>query len=322
MSGMPDTSLTFAEERGRDASDIAALPIGIFDSGIGGLTVLKMLRDAFPAESFLYFGDLGRSPYGSKAADTVRRYAVQITDFLLQKGVKLIVIACNTASAVAGEDVKRRAHPVPVIEVVGCGAKMALEMIPEEHRDDVRIGILGTDTTVTSEVYVDKIYELARKSGLKRPDIRQQACPLFVTLVEEGWWKGDVSDKVAERYLSPMKSFDPHVVILGCTHFPLLEEPIAHALPDGTILTDCAPAVVGEVRRILDDRGWNAADISAADDADKLNLGETVFFCSDSGDTFRRQAERFLDMSIEFVHHIDLEMYEDEEGFECFRQPT
>ncbi len=306
------------DERDQRTHDMATRPIGIFDSGIGGLTVLKMLRDAFPAESFIYFGDLGRSPYGSKAADTVRHYAIQITDFLLRKGVKMIVIACNTASAVAGDDVRSRAHPVPVIEVVGCGAKMAYEILPEQHGDDVRIGILGTEMTVTSEVYVDKIHELVRERGLKRPDIRQQACPLFVPLVEEGWWKGDIPDRIAQRYLRSMKSFNPDVVILGCTHFPLLTEPIARALPKETILTDCAPAVVSEVRAILDDNGWSAPSGDGEDESDRA---ETHFYCSDTGDTFRRQAERFLDMSIEFVHHVDLETCEDEEGFGCLPQP-
>ncbi len=190
-----------------------------------------------------------------------------------------------------------------MIEVVECGAKMALQMIPEKLRDFARIGVLGTDTTVKSDVYVNRIYELARESGFKQPDIRQQACPLFVPLVEEGWWKGEVSEKVAEHYLGAMKSFDPHVVILGCTHFPLLADPISRALPEGTALTDCAPAVVEEVRSILNEYGWSAAD--------ELNHAETVFYCSDTGDTFRRQAERFLDMSIEFVHHVDLETCED-----------
>ena len=314
MTCIPDTSLSVenkrsTDKRGSRACDMATLPIGVFDSGIGGLTVLKMLLDAFPAESFLYFGDLGRSPYGSKAADTVRRYAVQITDFLLKKGVKMIVIACNTASAVAGDDVRNRAHPIPVIEVVRCGAKMALEMIPEEHRKSARIGILGTDTTVKSDVYVNRIHELALKNGLTQPDIRQQACPLFVPLVEEGWWKGEVTEKVAENYLGAMKSFDPHIVILGCTHFPLLADPIARALPEGTALTDCAPAVVDEVRSILINRGWNAADVNVA--VEESNRTNTVFYCSDTSDTFRRQAERFLDMPIEFVHHVDLETCED-----------
>lgn len=306
------------DQRDKRSHDMAKLPIGIFDSGIGGLTVLKTLYNAFPAESFIYVGDLGRSPYGSKAADTVQRYALQITDFLLHQGVKMIVIACNTASAVAGNAVRHRAHPIPVIEVVGCGAKMALEMLPEELSEDARIGILGTDTTVKSEVYVKRINELALKTGLKLPDIQQQACPLFVPLVEEGWWQDELTEKIAERYLHSMKSFEPHVVILGCTHFPLLSGPISRALPEGTVLTDCAPAVVREVRTILDDRGWHAAERT---DVAESNRGKTVFYCSDTGDTFRRQAERFLDMTIEFVHHVDLEMYEDGEGLECFPQP-
>ncbi len=293
-------------------SDMTRAPIGIFDSGIGGLTVLKMMREALPAERFIYVGDLGRSPYGSKSADTVRRYAVQITDFLLRQGVKMIVIACNTASAVAGRVVRDRAYPIPVIEVVGRGSEMALEMIPAEHRDSARIGILGTDTTVNSEVYVEKLRELADELGLNQPEIAQQACPLFVSLVEEGWWKGEIPDLIAERYLGQMRSFKPHVVILGCTHFPVLSEPIARTLPEETILTDCAPAVVSRAKDILSQRGWLA--IGGQGDDDK-KPAETVFYCSDSGDTFRRQAERFLDMTIEFVHHVDLETCEGEEGF-------
>jgi len=295
-------------------ADMKDAPIGVFDSGIGGLTVLKMMRHALPAERFIYVGDLGRSPYGSKSAETVRRCVLQITAFLLSHHVKMIVIACNTASAVAGDIIRECAYPVPVIEVVGRGSEMALEMIPPDHRGDARVGILGTDTTVRSGVYADRIRVLADARGMRRPEILQQACPLFVPLVEEGWWSGEIPDLTAARYLRAMREFKPHVVILGCTHFPVLSEPIAKALPEGTILTDCAPAVVQRAEAILRERGWL---VPAGSAGSAEGPAETVFYCSDSIDTFRCQAERFLDMPVDFVHHVDLETVSIREGDLC-----
>lgn len=280
-------------------------PIGIFDSGIGGLTVLKMLHELLPGEHLIYVGDLGRSPYGTKSPDTVKRYARQITRYLLDRGVKLIVIACNTASAVAGDDVCRAASPVPVIEVVESGANAALDAGPAATRKPVRIGVLGTEATVTSAIYVNRLLELAHERGMEAPVITQKACPLFVQLAEEGLWRGEIPDLVAALYLSEMKAFEPDIVILGCTHFPLLAQTIAAALPSETVLSDCAPSVAQIAKKILCDHGLSAPSTPE---------GKIEFYCSDSGQAFRRRAERFLDMNIDIVHHVDLESYEDEEG--------
>ncbi len=279
----------------------SAAPIGVFDSGIGGLTILKALRDRMPGENLVYFGDLARSPYGTKSTDTVRRYASQITRFLLSLEVKLIVIACNTASAAAGDLVGLLAEPLPVLEVVGHGSGAALEAASRLAEEEIRIGVLGTRTTVSSGVYRDRLLSLAAERGMAPPLIRQQACPLFVPLVEEGLWQGEIPDLVARLYLEDLKAFSPQVVILGCTHYPLLFDTISKALPPGTVLNDSAPAVARSAEGLL------AADGLLAPQGQE---GAVTFYCSDSEDTFRRQAARFLDMPVDIVHHIDLDTWE------------
>ena len=279
----------------------SAAPIGVFDSGIGGLTILKALRDRMPGENLVYFGDLARSPYGTKSTDTVRRYASQITRFLLSLEVKLIVIACNTASAAAGDLVGLLAEPLPVLEVVGHGSGAALEAASRLAEEEIRIGVLGTRTTVSSGVYRDRLLTLAAERGMAPPLIRQQACPLFVPLVEEGLWQGEIPDLVARLYLEDLKAFSPQVVILGCTHYPLLFDTISKALPPGTVLNDSAPAVARSAEGLL------AADGLLAPQGQE---GAVTFYCSDSEDTFRRQAARFLDMPVDIVHHIDLDTWE------------
>ena len=287
--------------RQQEAGAGSVAPIGVFDSGIGGLTILKALRDRLPRENLVYFGDLGRSPYGTKSTETVRRYAGQITRFLLTLGVKLIVIACNTASAAAGDLVSQLAHPVPVLEVVGHGSRMALDLASRLAEDEVRIGVLGTRTTVSSGVYQDRLLALAAEQGLQPPLIRQQACPLFVPLAEEGLWQGEIPDQIARLYLEELKAFSPQVVILGCTHYPVLFDTISKALPPGTVLNDSAPAVARSAEGLLTDSGRLAP---------RDQEGTVTFYCSDSEDTFRHQAARFLDMPVDIVHHIDLDTWE------------
>ena len=276
-------------------------PIGIFDSGIGGLTVLKALHERMPEEDLIYIGDLGRSPYGTKSPETVRRYARQITRYLLWRRVKLIVIACNTASAAAGSTVRQMAGSLPVLEVVEYGSRLALDSLTGLEGEEARIGVLGTRTTVASDVYRDRLLALARDRGMSVPRIQQKACPLFVPLVEEGLWQGEIPDLVAAMYLEEMKVFSPQVVILGCTHYPLLQETIAKALPPDTLLKDSAPAVAQAAALILEERG---------DLAKGGKPGSIEFHCSDSEDTFRLQAGRFLDMPVDVVHHIDLDTWE------------
>lgn len=279
-------------------------PIGIFDSGIGGLTVLRELRRALPDEHLIYVGDLARSPYGSKSPETVRRYAGQITRFLLSRRVKLILVACNTASATAGGTVRHLAASVPVLEVVEEGAGAALDAMAGLSGEKARVGILGTGTTVGSGIYPAMIRILAKRKKMPLPRMMQKACPLFVPLAEEGIWEGELADMVARHYLAEMKAFEPHAVILGCTHYPLLKGAIAGALPPATLLIESAPAVVRTAGRILDE-----ADLRAS----KTEEGLTEYYVSDSVDTFRRHAGRILDTTLDLVHHVDLDACEDRE---------
>ncbi|NLA82232.1 MAG: glutamate racemase [Clostridiaceae bacterium] len=278
----------------------SSAPIGIFDSGIGGLTVLKAMHERLPREDLIYIGDLGRSPYGTKSRETIQVYARQITRYLLSRRVKLIIIACNTASAAATWTVQDLAGPVPVLEVVGHGSRLALDDLGYLGDRESRIGVLGTRTTVTSDVYRDRLLSLAAERGMPPPLIQQKACPLFVPLVEEGLWRGQIPDLVAGLYLEEMKAFSPQVVILGCTHYPLLKETIAKALPAGTRLKDSAPSVAETAAEILE---------AEALLSDRERAGSLEFHCSDSEDTFRLQAGRFLDMPLDIVHHIDLDAW-------------
>ena len=279
-------------------------PIGVFDSGIGGLTVLRELRQALPDEHLIYVGDLARSPYGTKTPETVKRYASQITRYLLSRNVKMIIVACNTASATAGELVRQLAAPVPVLEVVAQGVEAALDAVAVLGAKEARVGILGTVTTVTSGIYPAMIRILAAGRKMAVPLMLQKACPLFVPLAEEGIWEGDLADRIAAYYLGEMKDFHPHLVILGCTHYPLLRGAIAGALPPGTSLIESAPAVVQTAGRILEETGLKAPQTNGA---------VTEYYVCDSVDTFCRNAGRILDTTLDLVHHIDLDACEDGE---------
>ena len=279
-------------------------PIGIFDSGIGGLTILSELRRALPAENFIYFGDLAHSPYGTKSKTRVRAYARAITRFLLEKNVKLIVIACNTASAAAADDVRRIAFPVPVLEVVEYGVHAALEALTAMDGVTGRIGVLGTPTTVSSEVYIERLEEKGKAQGFSNLDIRQLACPLFVPLVEEGLWQGEIAQLVARMYLEKMRAFVPDVVILGCTHYPLLRQIISEQLPERTKLVDSANFIARRAEELLAESDF-LAPTSAESSLD--------IYSSDSEDTFRPLAARFLDIAIDIVHYVELDACEESE---------
>ncbi len=279
-------------------------PIGIFDSGIGGLTVLKALKDKLPHESFIYFGDLAHSPYGTKSKKMVKAYARAITRFLLAQEVKLIVIACNTASASAAQEVRRMAYPVPVLEVVEYGVEAALQVIRQADQINHRVGVLGTPTTVSSEVYVEQLQTKAKERDITL-EIQQAACPLFVPLAEEGLWQGEIPRLIAEMYLHDMHAFAPDVVILGCTHYPLLRGVIADQLPESTKLVDSASLIAERAKQLLEDKKL-------------LRLtpepGSIDIYSSDSEDTFRRMATRFLDMAVDIVHYVELDACEESEG--------
>ncbi|MDD4717889.1 MAG: glutamate racemase, partial [Eubacteriales bacterium] len=200
-------------------------PIGVFDSGLGGLTVLKEMLLRLPNESTVYFGDSGRSPYGTKSRETIIHFAEQDAEFLLSKGVKMIVIACNTASSFAYEHLKTMSR-VPVVEVITPGAMAAVRATRNG-----KIGVIGTLATVSSNVYDRALNDSARAL---RPDMEIEvfsaACPLFVGLAEEGWWDDEITHLTARRYLDPLISSGVDTLVLGCTHYPLLKNAISEVM--------------------------------------------------------------------------------------------
>lgn len=214
-------------------------PIGVFDSGVGGLTVLAELMALLPQESFVYLGDTARLPYGTKSPATVARYALSASRFLLERGIKLLVVACNTASA-AALPALRAALPLPVVGVVEPAAREAAQ------RARHRVGILGTESTVASGAYQQALAALRPQLS-----VHAVACPLFVPLAEEGWFDHPVSRQVAEIYLQPLREAGVDTVVLGCTHYPLLARPIAGALGPEVQLVDCGRAVAQEVAALL-----------------------------------------------------------------------
>ncbi|HZH02859.1 MAG TPA: glutamate racemase, partial [Myxococcaceae bacterium] len=219
-------------------------PIGVFDSGVGGLTVLRALCDLMPEESTLYLGDTARIPYGTRSPDVVVRYSVQNARFLEGRGIKLLVVACNTASAVALPALSQ-ALSIPVVGVIAPGARWAAA-----RTRSGRVGVLGTAATVASGAYERALKAL-------RPDVEvwSQACPLFVPLAEEGWVSGEVPTRVAEFYLQGVRAADVDTLVLGCTHYPLLKDVIAAQVGPGVVLVDSAHATADAVRGLLERTG-------------------------------------------------------------------
>ena len=258
-------------------------PIGIFDSGVGGLTVLRAVEAAVPHEPLIYFGDTARVPYGTRSAETVRRYALEATDFLCGHEIKLLVVACNTASAVA-LDAMEAAAGVPVLGVIAPGARRAVEL-SESHR----IGVIGTRATIDSGAYPSAIRALAPNA-----QVTSQACPLFVPLAEEGWAEDDVARQVASRYLAPLIEAEVEALVLGCTHYPLLAKTIAAVMGPGVRLVDSAQSVAAEVAERLPPDARSAAAPRPG----------PRFFVSDAPEPFRRVAERFLGRPLERIERI------------------
>ena len=259
----------------------AAAPIGVFDSGIGGLTVARELMRQLPAESIIYFGDTARVPYGPKSPDTVRRYSREIANYLRERGVKALVVACNTATAHALATLQAE-EPIPVIGVVEPGARAAVAATRGG-----RIGVIGTVGTIRSTAYERAIRAL-------RPDaqIIARPCPLFVPLVEEGWLEHEATRLVADEYLSEFAKEHVDTLVLGCTHYPLLKPLIAEVLGPDVALIDSAEQTAAETRRVLEARGLLAPAGAAA---------VRRYVASDAPDQFLRMAERFLGAPIEGV---------------------
>jgi glutamate racemase len=220
--------------------------IGIFDSGIGGLTVLKELAAALPRENTIYLGDTARVPYGIRSPGTVTRYSFENTQFLLAQEIKMLVVACNTASAVSLDAVKKE-FPLPVIGVLEPGARAAAAATRTK-----KVGVIGTEATIGSGAYERAITRL--DPGI---EVISRACPLFVPLAEEGWVDNDVAALVAERYLSFFRSTGIDTLVLGCTHYPLLKDVITRAVGPGVTLIDSARETAKEVASVLDKLKWH-----------------------------------------------------------------
>ena len=224
------------------------MPIGVFASGVGGLTVLRALCAVLPAESFIYLGDTARLPYGTKSEHSVARYALQAADELVERGIKCLVVACNTASAAALPALQQRFGELPVVGVIEPGARAACAATRSG-----RIAVLATESTVRGGAYAQAIARI-------RPDaeVTAIACALFVALAEEGWTDGPVATAAAERYLAPLRAehaHSPDTIVLGCTHFPVLKSVIAAAAGPGVRLVDSAATTAQEVRQLLAERG-------------------------------------------------------------------
>jgi len=261
-------------------------PIGVFDSGLGGLTVVKELIHHLPNERIVYFGDTARVPYGTKSGETIIRYSREIVRALLKFKVKMVVVACNTASSLA-LDVLKKEFDLPVIGVIEPGARKAVEVTRNK-----KVGIIATSSTVKSGKYAQKLVELD-----KQIIVTSQACPLFVPLVEEGWFEHAVTFQVAREYLGVMKKNKIDTLILGCTHYPLLKGVLHNVMGPKVQLVDSAQEVALQVKGLLT-KGRLLRT--------QLKPGQHMFIVSDEPKQFQRLALRFLGGGVKNVRRSNL----------------
>ena len=256
-------------------------PIGVFDSGVGGLTVVKEIMSQIPDERIVYFGDTARVPYGNKSKETITKFSRQILHFLQTQEVKSIVVACNTASAYALDEIEKETD-IPMIGVVKPGAKVA-----SETTKNGRIGVIGTEGTVNSKIYSQYIKEL-------NPEVSVvgKACPLFVPLAEEGLWQDPVTDEIAKRYLTELIDIDIDTLVLGCTHYPLIRDTVAKIMGDKVSLVNPAYETARELKELL-------AEKDLLNDT-PANLGDNKyrFFVSDASEKFKVFANSIIKYGI------------------------
>jgi glutamate racemase len=261
--------------------------VGIFDSGVGGLTVLREMIRVLPQEDTIYFGDTARVPYGTKSPETVTRYAHEITSFLMRRDIKLLVVACNTASAVALASLKRH-FPIPVVGVIEPGARRAVEVTRSG-----RIGVIGTSGTIRSSAYTRAIKRLSPTA-----EVLTKACPLFVPLAEEGWTDNPVARLTAESYLQELKDANIDTLVLGCTHYPLLKPVIAEIMGAGVTLVDSAAETARTVADILSQKSL----LRPASE-----VGNHHYYVSDIPAGFIRVGNRFLGGRLGDVYQVNLD---------------
>ena len=272
--------------------DIRQAPIGVFDSGVGGLTVAREIMRQIPNEKIVYFGDTARVPYGSKSKDTIIRFSRQIVHFLKTKGVKAVVVACNTASALALETLQPEMD-IPVIGVVLPGAKVAAETTKNG-----KIGVIATESTIESHLYNRVI-----QAHNPQAEVFGKACPRFCPLVEEGWLKDPVTVEVANRYLEPLLATGIDTLVMGCTHYPLLRSTLREIMGDKVNLVNPAYETALELKALLEEKGL------ANDSQDIPAKGKYQFYVSDAANKFRRFANTILPIGVEDTWLIHIEDY-------------
>lgn len=267
-------------------------PIGVFDSGFGGLTVVREIMRQIPNEKIIYFGDTARVPYGSKSKETVTRFSRQITNFLQTQNVKTIVVACNTASAYALDELEKEID-IPIIGVVKPGAKVAADVTKNG-----KVGVIATSATIGSEIYTTYIKQLKPEVS-----VTGKACPLFVPLVEEGLLEDPVTDEIASRYLLELIDIDIDTLILGCTHYPLIRNTIQRVVGDKVTLVNPAYETARELKLLLEEKGILQDK--------KPDLGENryQFFVSDGAEKFKTFANSILKYGILSAKTIPIEEY-------------
>jgi len=261
--------------------------IGIFDSGVGGLTVLKEVEKALPQEDTIYLGDTARVPYGTKSPETVTRYSTEITSFLVSRDIKLLVVACNTASACALETLKKH-FSIPIVGVIEPGARRAASVTRTG-----KVGVIGTEGTIRSSAYTKAIKRI-------NPEIEvvTRACPLFVPLAEEGWIDNEVTRMVADIYLGGLKNQGVDTLVLGCTHYPILKKTIGESMGEGVQLVDSAEETARTVAEIL----RNSSLLRPASEK-----GNHHYFVTDVPAGFIKVGNRFLGGALGDVHQVSLE---------------
>ena len=275
-----------------DREQFQDAPIGVFDSGVGGLTVAREIMRQIPNEKIVYFGDTARVPYGSKSRDTVTRYSRQIVRFLQAQRVKAIVVACNTASAYALDELEREID-IPILGVVKPGAKVAAE-----STGNGKIGVIGTEGTINSRIYATYIKQIDETI-----EVIGKACPLFVPLVEEGLLKDPVTDEIAMRYLSELKDLDIDTLILGCTHYPLIRSTVGRIMGERVTLVNPAYETARELKELLKAEGLL--------NQKEMGLGENKyrFFVSDGAEKFKQFATSILKYGILSAKTVNIEDY-------------
>jgi len=267
-------------------SEIKNLPIGIFDSGVGGFTVYRALHEKLPNERFIYLGDTARVPYGTKSLATVERYAIENSEFLVSRGIKLLVVACNTASALALPKIRTRIG-VEVVGVIGPGARKAVEMT--KHNLNPKIGVIATEATVASRAYSEAI-----RRASDTAEIIETACPLFVSLAEENWTKEPETRSIALKYLGVIIESKVDALVLGCTHYPILREVIRETVGEKVALIDSGEATAEEIKNLLEEKNLSNENPPRRKIERRLCDDLDHFYVTDAAERFARVAERFL----------------------------